>query len=116
MSEDRDPALQALFAGAQRDLEGSAFTAQVMTRSRFLRYRLAAPWVLAALSLLFSVWYFALPADFSLLIARALTTELLDLGSGWLSWVLAPVNNIASLLILGYRVMRLFRNRILSAV
>ena len=38
---------------------------------------------------------------FALLTAQALTTNLVDLGDGWLGLALSPINNIASLIILG---------------
>ena len=37
--------------------------------------------------------------EFALLLAQGLTTTLIDLGSGWLALIFAPINNIASLIV-----------------
>jgi hypothetical protein len=115
MSDDRDPLLQTLFADARNDLDGEAFTAQVMAKTRFLRYRVVAPWVCIALMLAAGASYLAIPLEIAQLIAQGLTTTLIDLGGGWLGWVFSPVNNIAALLVLIVKAIRVGRNRILGA-
>ena len=47
--------------------------------------------------------------------AQALTTTLIDLGDGWLAWVFSPVNNIAALLVLFVKAIRVGRKRIIGA-
>jgi hypothetical protein len=114
MTDDIDPRLQALFAEGQPDLDGEAFTARVMAKSRFLRYRVLALWIGMAMVLAAGAWYLAIPLEVAQLIAQALTTTLIDLGDGWLAWVFSPVNNIAALLVLFVKAIRVGRKRIIG--
>jgi hypothetical protein len=115
MTDDRDPRLQALFAEAQHELDGETFTARVMTKSRFLRYRVLALWIGMAFVLAAGAWYLAIPLEVAQLMAQVLTTTLIDLGDGWLAWVFSPVNNIAALLVLFVKAIRVGRKRIIGA-
>ena len=115
MTDERDPRLQTLFAEAQHDLEGEEFAAKVMAQTRHLRYRLVAGLFCLAFLLAAGAWYFAIPLQVAQLITQVLTTTLIDLGESWLAWVLSPVNNIASLLIVSVKAMRVLRKRMLSA-
>ena len=115
MTDDRDPRLQALFAEAQHALDGETFTARVMARSRFLRYRALSLWGGMAFVLAAGAWYLAIPLEVAQLLAQALTTTLIDLGDGWLAWVFSPVNNIAALLVLFVKAIRVGRKRIIGA-
>ncbi len=114
MTDDRDPRLQALFAEAQHDLDGEAFTANVMAQTRFLRYRSVAPWIFVALMLAAGAWFLAIPLEVAQLIAQSLTTTLVDLGDSWLAWVFSPINNIASLLVISVKAIRIVRKKITS--
>jgi hypothetical protein len=116
MTEHRDQLLQTLFSEAQRELDGEALTARVMAKTRSLRYRRVATWVLSAVILLVSTWMvFAIPLqEFVVLVAQGLSTTLLDLGEGWLAWVFSPVNNIASLLVITVKAIRIFQKKIIG--
>ena len=116
MTDDRDPLLQSLFAEAQHDLDGEAFTAKVMARTRILRYRGAAGWICLALVLLACSWLLAIPLQgFAPLIARGLDTTLIDLGDSWLAWLFSPVNSVAALLVFSVKAIRIGRKKIMGA-
>ena len=115
MTDDRDPFLQTLFAEAQHDLDGEVFTAQVMAQMRFLRYRSVAPWIFVALMLAAGAWFFAIPLEVAQLIAQVLTITLIDLGDSWLAWLFSPINNIAALLIISVKAIRIGRKKIIGA-
>ena len=105
MTEQQDPRLQALFANARQDLDGEAFTNGMMAKTRLQRYR--TPALIAAVTTLVVVCAIMLAPSlltFALLSAQAFTTNLVELGDGWLGLTLSPINNIASLLILGARI------------
>ena len=66
--------------------------------------------------LLVSTLLFALPfQELAALIAQGLTISLVDLGDSWIAWVFAPINNIASLLLLSVKAIRVFRKKIINA-
>ena len=115
MTEDRDPYIQSLFAEAQQNLDGEAFTAAVMAQTTNFRYRVITGFVCVALAMAACAWYFAIPLEVAQLTAQILTTTLIDLGDTWLAWALSPINNIASLLALSVKVLRSGRKKILAA-
>ena len=116
MTEDRDPLLQSLFAESQQDLDGDIFVANVMRGTRRQRYRLIAGATGIALVLAITTWQLALPLqNFAQLLAQALTITLVDLGDSWLAWLFAPINNVASLLILSIKAIRSGKKRIVGA-
>ena len=115
MANDRDPQLQALFADATADLDGEAFISRVMAQTRSRRNRLVAGGLIAVLVMAAFAWLFTNPVlGFVQLITQILTTSLIDLGEGWLAWVLAPVNTIASLLVLSVKGLRVFRKKVIG--
>ena len=116
MTEQLDPRLQTLFANSRDELEGETFVTGVVTKTRFLRYRL--PVLLAGITLALAVCALLLAPslqDFALIVAWGMTTSLVDLGDGWLAWVLMPVNTVGSLLILGAKVIRVAQKKITGA-
>ncbi|MCZ6501053.1 MAG: hypothetical protein O6945_00900 [Gammaproteobacteria bacterium] len=116
MTDDRDPLLQTLFAEAQRELDGEAFTAHVMARTRSQRYQVIAGWFGVALVLAACTWLLALPIqEFAQLIVQGLAITLIDLGDSWLAWLFSPVNNIAGLLVLSVKAIRIIRKKIIGA-
>jgi hypothetical protein len=115
MTDERDPLLQSLFADAQHDLDEEAFTAAVMARTRFVRYRRVAPWIGFVLMLAAGAWYLTVPLEVAQLIAQALTTTLINLGDGWLAWIFSPINNIAALLVLIVKAIRIARKKVIGA-
>ncbi len=116
MTDDRDPILQSLFDDAQHNLDGEAFTAQVMAQTHKLKYSVIAGGLVVAIALAASAWLLALPLqELAQLIAQILTTSLVDLGESSAAWVLAPVNNVASLLISSVKAIRVIRKKIIGA-
>ena len=116
MTDHRDPVLQSLFAVDQvelNDKDGQVFTACVMAKTRKLIYVSVASLVGIALIFLVSAWLFGIPIkDLAYSITGALATTLFDLGEGWASWILTPVNNIASLLVLSLKAMRVIWKKV----
>ncbi len=100
MNEIRDPGLDSLFASAREDLDGEVFTHKVMAKTRFLKYRLHAVAAALVLALLIVVQFFV-PAvqDVALVVAWGLTTSIVDLGDGWLAWMISPINTVGSVLV-----------------
>jgi hypothetical protein len=115
MTERLDPRLQSLFDQARQDFDGEAFTARVMAKARFARYRLPALYSMIVLAIAACALLLA-PSlqDFSLLVARALTTSLIDLGDGWLAIFLSPVNTIGSLLIIAAKAVRMGQKKVVG--
>ena len=116
MNEDRDPALQALFAEANDDLDPNPFTSNVMehvsNRKVSLLIRVGA--VLAALIAILVL----LPVDLlslSVLIVQGFATEIVSLGNGYAAWILAPINNVASVIVLSFKGVRMAIKRARTA-
>jgi len=115
MNNDHDAVLQTLFTDARKDLEGEAFTARVIARTRGLKIRFATGLAAVAVVLLGCIAFFAAPIiEISQPVTQVLTTSLFDLGEGSLAWFLSPVNNIASLLILVAKGLRVAWKRFSS--
>jgi len=110
MTDHRDPVLQSLFAANQVELsdqDGQLFTARVMAKTRKLVYVVVAAVLLLALLVIASALILGIPIqEVAQNITQTLATTLFDLGNGWVSWVLMPVNNIASLLVLCVKIFR----------
>lgn len=116
MTEERDPMLQRLFADADVQLDAEQFVTGVMARTRVLRYRRMA--TIGGMILVFGVlaWLLALPLqELAQLLSQLLATTLVDLGEGWLTFLLAPINNVASVVIIGGKLIRMAWKRIVSA-
>ena len=116
MTDNKDPYLQTLFADAQRDLEGEVFVDKVMAKTRFSRFRL--PVMLSAVALALLICALLLTSSlqaFALLLARGLTTTLIDLGDGWIAWFLSPANTVGSLFVLLAKVVRMGQKKITGA-
>jgi len=119
MTEHRDPVLQSLFAADQLDQidqDAQDFTARVMAKTRKLVYQLAGAMAAVTLVLLICVWVFAIPLqEVTQLVTQTLSATLFDLGDSWVSWVFAPVNNIASLIVISLKAMRIVHKKVLRA-
>ncbi len=116
MTEERDPVLQALFVEARRELSDEEFTAQIMARTQNLRYRIMVGGLFVALLVLVVAGLFSLPLqEFALLITQVLSTELITVGNGLVTWVFAPVNNLAGLLVISGKLMRMIWKKAKSA-
>jgi hypothetical protein len=110
MNELRDPDLQSLFRQADRELDGEALTARVMSRIRNLKLLVLAGGLSAALLLLGGAWLILGAAlfEFAVLISEVLATPLFDLGQGWLALLLLPANTVATLLVITFKALRVF--------
>lgn len=116
MTDERDPILQQLFVEAHEELDGEMFTARVMQRSRFARYRTAAGWLAAALVLVVGAGVLFTPLqDLALLLGQGLTTALVDMGDGWWALVVSPINSVASVLVLLVKGTRMAMSKVRSA-
>lgn len=117
ITNNQDQLLQSAFAEARQDLEDDALTNRVMAKTRRVLYMLAAATLSIAIVLMASVWLvFGMPLlEFAVLISQFLTMTLIDLGEGWLALVLMPVNNIASLFVIGAKAIHLGWKKILNA-
>ena len=99
MNNERDPLLESLVAKAQRELVEDQFTEKVMTgvasrRRNILIGRIAIVVLLVAFEILLST-----PLQNSIgTITQILSTTLVNMDSGWLAMVVAPINSIAGLI------------------
>ena len=101
MSEQRDQRLQALFADTNESLVDGEFTKQVMllTRKRKMQWYFAGAIVAAVVLVIAS--QFLLPLQMiAILITDVLSIELVSLGNSTAAWFLTPVNNLATLLVI----------------
>lgn len=116
MKDSRDAVLQTFFADANKELGGEDFTPRVLAKTYSLRNRLLAASAGLVLVLATIVWIFNLPLfAVTQQVSQVFTIALFDLGEGWLAWVLAPVNNIAGLLILCVKAVRVIRKKLVGA-
>jgi hypothetical protein len=116
MTEARDPVLQSLFDQPRHVEDNQEFVARVVARTRRLRYQLIGALAALALMLLAGAWVLSIPVQATVFsITQVLTTALFDLGESWTAWLLAPVNNIASLLIISLKATRMVWKKIKSA-
>jgi hypothetical protein len=115
MTHDRDPTLQTLFADAEQDLAGEAFTAQVMSQTGKLKHRVVIGWICIGLVSALCAWLLATPLQETVhLLTQSLTVPLITLDEGWLAQTLSPINNITILLALGLIGLRMAYRRIFS--
>jgi hypothetical protein len=115
MADDRDQLLQTLFTEAARDLDDGAFTTRAVKQTRGLQYRIITGGIGVALALIACAWIFTAPFQaFALHITQGLATPLIDLGEIRLAWIFSPVNNIASLLVLMAKIMRMLWKKAVS--
>lgn len=116
MSEERDAQLQALFAEADVTLQDTEFTGGVMRRVRQRRLG----WLVAAaalgVALLLVASQFLQPLQtVSVTVAQVLGIELVDLGDNPAAWFLAPINNLATLVVVLARGLRMSWKRVRRA-
>ena len=113
MSDDRDPLLEKLFAQNHPEVDAQKFTATVMARTRLLRVQQMAPWVAGALLITVGALLLVPLQDFALLLSRVLSITLIDLGESWAAWLITPINNVASAIIIGVKAIRMGRKKIM---
>ena len=113
MTEDRDPALQTLFAQAKQELPGEAFSESVMERIDSARRRAVIAWVCFVLLLVPGAWLLAAPIQSGVdLITESLTVSLIDVSVRWVAQVAAPLNNVAALFALGLIALRMVYRKV----
>jgi len=109
--DDRDPMLAAAFAAAQRDIADDAFVTDTLARTARLKRRRVIRRVAVglALSLL------AMPLqDFAVAVTPVLVHSLIDLPTGWVTEMLAPLNSVAGLLSAVLLVLRAAHRRLFA--
>ena len=115
MTDDRDPALQALFVNAEQDLAGEVFTARVMSRTDALKRRTVFAWICAGLVASVLAWLVATPLQYAVnLLTQGVTAPLITLDDRWLAQLFAPVNSVAILLAVGLIGLRTAYKKIFS--
>lgn len=107
MTEDRDPYLQSVFDDNQTELTEEEFVQSVMARTVRLRRNLYLCSFVAFGFILIVSWLMSWPlADIGLAFSQVLGTELVELGDSVISLLLIPVNNLATLLVIVWRIAR----------
>ena len=108
MTEDRDPILQALFMTESEDLPGDEFVAGVMRRTSRRKHYIYLAGLGGTIILVLLSWMFAWPlTDVAMAFSRMMGIEIIPLGNNLVNLLLLPVNNLATLLIVVWRVARL---------
>lgn len=116
MTKDRDPFLQNLFTEAQDPLPGDDFVEAVMVQTFRLNRNLYMMFA-ALVAGFFAIAWFAgwpllgLASSFS----GVLGMELVNFGDSAAGWVLLPINNLATILVLIWRLCLMAWNRAASA-
>ena len=114
MIDIRDPELERLFATSTPDLEDAGFTERVMTETRRVKLRWLGGGVAGlALVVLVASLAGAPLGSWAVLASRFFTTAIIDLGEGWWTLLLAPINTIGGLLVLGWKAARMAARRLL---
>lgn len=108
MAPDRNKDLLNLFVDARQEFDADTFTNKVVAKTNSRRYNFMAVIASVVVILMAMIWVFAAPLqEFGLIVGHGLATPLVDLGDNRLAWVFAPVNNIASLLVLIAKIARM---------
>ncbi|MDA1372751.1 MAG: hypothetical protein O2971_18620 [Proteobacteria bacterium] len=116
MNEERDPELQALFVDAQQDLQDEAFVARVMASTSKLKLRVFAGAIATAVIALVFAWLFSVPViDLATIITQSLATQIIAIGDSSAAWLLAPVNNLATLIVVIFKGVRMGLNKARNA-
>ncbi len=103
MTDERDPALQALFAEAEQDLPAEDFTHGVMAQVEAEGKQFAHRWLLGAVVLLACAWFLAAPVQEAVaLLTQGLSVTLVDMENPFLAQVLSPVNSVAGMIGFGF--------------
>ena len=114
MTNDRDAVLLELFTKADTTLDDDAFTESVLKRTYGLVMRLGLFAVGIVVVVLASALVMGLsPLTVAQQLSNVLTTSLIELGEGWMAWVLAPINSIGGALIIAAKGARMLYKRIL---
>jgi len=107
MNDPRSPLLEEAFAQAERNLEDEAFVNSVMARARALDRKRSVLFVAVGLAAIFAIWLIGTSLNEALSwLPRLVSRPLTALGGGWAAPILAPLNSLASLLVLGLLALR----------
>jgi hypothetical protein len=99
MNDERDPLLESLFSQAERELVEDQFTLQVMDRvEKRRRNVLIGRVAIVALIIVLELLLSAPLQNTAGVITQALGTSLIEVESGWLTLIFAPLNSIAGLI------------------
>ena len=80
------------------------------------KHPVAAGVVAALLVTLSVLWLFSAPLQASaMLLIQSMATPLVALEEGWIAWAVSPVNNIASVVVLSVKAVRMLWKRISNA-
>ena len=117
MSNERDPRLQVLFAEADEALDDSGFTRQTMKEMRRRRMQRRLGTVLAVLALMVVASQFLQSLQpVAVVVTQVLTIELINLGNSPASWILAPINNLATVLIVVGKGLKVSWDRVRQSI
>ena len=114
MSDERNLALERLFAAADRDLGDEDFVARVMARTSTLRTRRLMIVLVVCLVTAPATWFVAGPFNDALLWFTQFLAQPIA-GTGVASPVVPPINSVGGALALGLLVLRAIRRRLFSA-
>ena len=116
MTDDRDPALQVLFAEAERELPAEGFSAQVMTRIEAQGRRAWFARMALGLALAGCAWLLAAPLqEAANLLVQGLASPLIPIDDRLLGEMLLPLNNVAAAALLGLAGLGLAYRKIFSS-
>jgi len=116
MSDQEDTRLQALFAEANEPLVDDNFTSQVMllTRKRKMQWYLVGA-ILFALALTVASQFLQPLQSIALLVTDVLSIELIDVGDSAVAWILTPINNLATVLVVLAKGLRMSWRKVQKA-
>jgi hypothetical protein len=116
MSNQPDLQLQDLFAQAAEPLGGDELCNRVMAAARKRKWLAWSGLAAAALLTVVVGWQLLAVSllEFAVIVSGTLTTNLVDLGEGWLALILLPVNSIGGLLAIAVRAAQLIRRRMVG--
>jgi hypothetical protein len=115
MNDNEDKYLETLFRESEQVLDGEAFTAKVISKSRFHRYQKPVIlFTIASVIFIFSLMFIPVFQEITMVVHLMLTKSLFNLGSGVVAWLLAPINNIAGLLIFVGKSIYTFKKKVMK--
>ena len=113
MNDNRDPVLAELFAQSVTAVTDELFTSSVMRKIRFRQMLLLAfAGVVAVIFLTIATAYSVPLQQVVLPFTEALGTQLVEVEDSTVSWIIAPVNNLATLFIVFAKLARMLWLRI----
>ena len=115
MSEERKPALERLFRAADKDLDGEAFVADVMTSASTRRTRLVIGLAVLLVAVPFA-WLVASPINDALLwLTQFMSQPIAGTGEGLTGPAVLPMNTVGGALVLALLALRAVARRLFSS-